>query len=118
MAASRTIVATAVSGLADALNDEENGLLVPPADADALALALGRAVTDAALREDLRTAANRTFFAEYTAARMVERYEEVYESVLSRYYLRQTQPPSHGPDGEPANGRSSTRRQSRGRVVH
>jgi glycosyltransferase involved in cell wall biosynthesis len=47
MASGRGVVATAVGGLPDLIRDGENGLLVPPRDAAALAAAIGRALGDA-----------------------------------------------------------------------
>ena len=49
-AAGRAIVTTDVPGCRDVVRDGENGLLVPPRDATALAAALERIMTDAALR--------------------------------------------------------------------
>jgi glycosyltransferase involved in cell wall biosynthesis len=55
------VIATSVGGLPEALgctaDGRRPGLLVPPADPDALAGSLGRWLTDAALRQSLRDAA-------------------------------------------------------------
>lgn len=56
LALGKPIVATAVGGVAEALRDEETALLVPPRDARALADALERVLTDAALRARLADA--------------------------------------------------------------
>jgi glycosyltransferase involved in cell wall biosynthesis len=48
-AAARPIVATALSGVREVVNDGENALLVPPDDAQALAAALQRTLSDAPL---------------------------------------------------------------------
>jgi glycosyltransferase involved in cell wall biosynthesis len=50
------VVATATGGLTDIVTDERTGLLVPPADPAALAIALGRLLAD---RERARTLADR-----------------------------------------------------------
>jgi glycosyltransferase involved in cell wall biosynthesis len=50
-------IATAVGGAKDVLRDGENGLLVPPRDAAALATALDRLLSDTALRARLAAAA-------------------------------------------------------------
>ena len=50
-------VAAAVPGLQDSVRDGETGLLVPPRDEQALAAALTRVLTDAALRDRLATGA-------------------------------------------------------------
>ena len=53
MAFGRPVVATAVGGLTDAVEDEVTGLLVPPGDPDALRGALERLLEDADLRRRL-----------------------------------------------------------------
>ncbi len=53
MSAGLAIIATPVGAVEDIVRDGETGLLVPPGDAAALADALRRAVTDAALRTRL-----------------------------------------------------------------
>lgn len=50
MACGRAVVATAVDGTPEIVDDEVTGLLVPPRDADALAGALRRLLDDEALR--------------------------------------------------------------------
>lgn len=57
MAHGRAVVATAVGGLPDAVEDGVTGRLVPPRDPAALRAALERLLPDAALRERLGTAA-------------------------------------------------------------
>jgi len=53
MAAGKPVVASRVGGLAGIVGDGESGLLVPPADADALRVALERLLADAHLRARL-----------------------------------------------------------------
>jgi phosphatidyl-myo-inositol dimannoside synthase len=57
MAYGRPVVASAVGGLPDAVEDGVTGLLVPPRDPAALRAALRRVLDDAALRERLGAAA-------------------------------------------------------------
>jgi glycosyltransferase involved in cell wall biosynthesis len=57
LAVGTPVVATAVGGVPELVRDGENGLLVPPADPDALAAAIRRLVSDPGLRERLATAA-------------------------------------------------------------
>jgi glycosyltransferase involved in cell wall biosynthesis len=57
MAWGRPVVASAVGGLVDAVEDGVTGLLVPPADLDALRAALERLLGDADLRARLGAAA-------------------------------------------------------------
>ncbi len=51
------MIATAVGGVPEVVTDGENGLLVPPRDADALVAAIGRFFGDAELRARLSAAA-------------------------------------------------------------
>ena len=59
MAFGRPVVATPVGGLADAVVDEETGLMVPPGDVGALRAALERLLGDAELRTRLGEAGRR-----------------------------------------------------------
>jgi colanic acid/amylovoran biosynthesis glycosyltransferase len=58
MAVGRPAVGSRLSGIDDAIVDGETGLLVPPGDAGALAIALEKLLTDGALRSSLGTAAS------------------------------------------------------------
>lgn len=53
------VIATALGGITDIVEDEVTGLIVPPNDARALALALARVIGDEALRMRLSAAAKR-----------------------------------------------------------
>ena len=82
MAAGRPIVSTAVDGCREVLEDGVSGLLVPPADAEALAGALERVVTDA----DLRGALGRRALEEsrrYDVQACVEQMQALYDQVLA-----------------------------------
>ena len=57
MAYGRAVVTTGVGGLADAIDDDVTGLVVPPGDVRSLREALQRLLADAALRERLGAAA-------------------------------------------------------------
>ena len=82
MAAGRPIVSTAVDGCREVLDDGVSGLLVPPADAEALAGALERVVTDA----ELRGALGRRALEEsrrYDVQACVEQMQTLYDQVLA-----------------------------------
>jgi glycosyltransferase involved in cell wall biosynthesis len=78
LAAGLPVVATAVGGATEILEDGVNGFLVPPADAPALANAVGRALAlDAPRRASLQEAALASagrFSIEETARQMLEIY--------------------------------------------
>lgn len=57
LAAGTPVIATAVGGIPEVVRDGENGLLVPPRDAAAIAAAIDRLVHDGALRASLAAAA-------------------------------------------------------------
>ncbi|HEX6724967.1 MAG TPA: glycosyltransferase [Gaiella sp.] len=57
LAAGTPVIATAVGGIPEVVRDGENGLLVPPRDAAAIASAIDRLVHDGALRASLAAAA-------------------------------------------------------------
>ncbi len=71
------VLATTVGGLAEFLRDDVDVLLVPPGDEAALAAALYRAATDAALRARL-SAAGRAVAARYPMAVTTARTERLY----------------------------------------
>jgi glycosyltransferase involved in cell wall biosynthesis len=79
MAWGRPVVASAVGGLADALEDGVSGLLVPPRDVVALRAALERLLDDSELRARLGAAARAKAVREYgqdaAATALVAAYE-------------------------------------------
>jgi glycosyltransferase involved in cell wall biosynthesis len=82
MAAARPLVASAVGGLPELVRDGEQGLLVPPRDASALASALRRCLRDPELRTRLGAAGQLRAEAFSTAA-MARGTESVYERALA-----------------------------------
>jgi glycosyltransferase involved in cell wall biosynthesis len=70
MAAKRPLIASRVGGLGEVVVHEETGVLVPPGDPDALAIALGRLADDAAARARMGAAGRAHVLAHYTSARM------------------------------------------------
>ena len=82
MAAGRPIVSTAVDGCREVLEDGVSGVLIPPADAKALAGALERVVTNAELREALgRRALEES--RRYDVQACVEQMQTLYDQVLA-----------------------------------
>ncbi|PDT83824.1 glycosyltransferase family 4 protein [Sinorhizobium sp. BJ1] len=73
-------VSTRVSGIPELLDDEENGLLVPPEDPRALAVALERLIRDPALRMRLGAAAERRVRAEFDHHSSVSQLSGLFES--------------------------------------
>jgi glycosyltransferase involved in cell wall biosynthesis len=82
MALGRPAVATRVGGVAEAVVDEQTGLLVPINDEPAFAAALLRLVTDPELRLGLGEEARQRHHERFGISRMVEEYAKVFEAVL------------------------------------
>jgi glycosyltransferase involved in cell wall biosynthesis len=76
LAVGTPVVATATGGVSEVVRDGENGLLVAPGDAEALAGAVQRYFGDAELRARLREAAAPSV-ADYSAERIYGRLEDV-----------------------------------------
>jgi glycosyltransferase involved in cell wall biosynthesis len=75
LAVGTPVIATAVGGVPEVVRDGENGLLVPPNDAPALAEAIRRLIGEAGLRERLARAAARSVDA-LTPARQLGEIED------------------------------------------
>jgi glycosyltransferase involved in cell wall biosynthesis len=86
MAAARAIVASAVDGCAEILEDGTTGILVPPRDAMALGRALSRVLADRSLLGRLGAAAQRAS-REFDIDRTVRRIEDLYLEVLAERRL-------------------------------
>ncbi len=84
MAAARPVVATAVGGTMDAVDDGVTGLLVAADSADALASALDRVVRSEPLRRRLGTAGLARASADYRATPTVLALQAMYDTLLSR----------------------------------
>lgn len=84
MAARRPVVATAVGGLPEVVLYNVTGLLVPPSQPDALALAIARLLDDADLRQRLGQAGWERVSAHYTLAQNVARTEALYLVLSAR----------------------------------
>lgn len=82
MLAKLPIVATAVGGVPETIEDQVSALLVPPASPPALAAALGRVAADRALAARLGSAANAAALA-YTPDEYRRRLVAIYGEVLA-----------------------------------
>lgn len=82
MAAGRAVVATAVGGNPQLIDDGVNGLLVPAGDVDRLTDALDRLLRAPALAAQLGGAAARRVRERYSLEARARRFEEFYERLL------------------------------------
>ena len=84
MAAGLPIVASRVGGIPDLVKDGKNGLLVPPADASALAEAISDLLTDKEKRNRMGEAGKK-MCRQYSAEAMVEQIDNLYKELLQKY---------------------------------
>ena len=82
MAARACVIATAVSGNRDVIENERNGLLVPPGDADALAAAMQRVCAGSVNPAELGDAAHASV-ADSSWQAIAARYLDLFESLLT-----------------------------------
>ncbi|MEN3276825.1 MAG: hypothetical protein V7631_2615 [Massilia sp.] len=81
MASGCAVVASAVGGIPEALRDGENGLLVPPRDAQSLAAALARLLADDSLRTRLGAGARVTVQQHYSTEAVCGRLAAIYNDL-------------------------------------
>ena len=74
------VVATTAGGIPELITNEQTGLLVPPADATALAAALARLISDGASRQRLGAQAQ-VHAKKFSVAVMIERYRQLYQRI-------------------------------------
>ena len=84
MAAEVACVLTRVGGIAEAVADGREGLLVPAAAPEALAWAIGQVLEDPDLRRRLGTAARERVQRDFSIDRAVRTLEERYTTLLTR----------------------------------
>ncbi len=82
MAAGLPVVAPAVGGVGELVQDDETGFLVPTGDVEAVASAILRLLKNAALRETFGNRARKIVEQEYAWERIVERFQAYYVSIL------------------------------------
>jgi glycosyltransferase involved in cell wall biosynthesis len=82
MAAGRPVVVTSVGGIPETIRDRDNGLLVPPRDAEALAAALAGVLKDDALRARLAGRARATIEQRYSLAVVGEQLASIYRELV------------------------------------
>jgi glycosyltransferase involved in cell wall biosynthesis len=79
LALARAVVATNVGGIPEMIEHGVNGLLVPPHDADALARAIVRPLTDRRLAETLGSAGRDLVRERFCLERMVDAIQSIYD---------------------------------------
>ena len=84
MAAGLPVVGTRVGGIPEIVDDNVHGLLVPPAEPEALAEAVSRVLSDKELAGRLGAAARERAVKEFSWDRITARFEELYTEAASR----------------------------------
>jgi len=82
MASGKPVVGTRVEGTDELVISGETGLLVPPADAKALARDIRRLLQEPVLARRMGQAARKRVKEHYTVQKMVERYAQLYRDIL------------------------------------
>ena len=82
MAAGLPIAATTAGGIPDAVRDGEDGLLVPPADPEALSTAISRLLNDRDLAARLAASAHGRALRKYGISSIARQIEEIYREEL------------------------------------
>jgi len=104
----RPVVASAVGGLPEIVDDGRTGLLVPPGDADALAGAIRELASDPARAAAMGAAGRARALEEFSQERCTDRIEALYRNALERSGRRRSQSRSS------ANAASSASTKSHG----
>jgi glycosyltransferase involved in cell wall biosynthesis len=82
MLAGLPVVATAVGGVPELVEDGRTGFLVPPGDHGALAEAIQRLLDDSSLRVSMGEKGREKALREFTLDRMLIETQEIYRQVL------------------------------------
>lgn len=88
MAMRLPVIASDVSGIRDLVEDERTGLRVPAGDADALASACIRLLSDNELARRLAEEGYRTVVPAYSEEEMIARIEALYEALSNEYAVQ------------------------------
>jgi starch synthase len=85
MACETAVVASAVGGILEVVEDGRTGVLVPPARPDALAEALNRLLADPARAREMGRAGRRRVEGQFAWASIAERTEQVYAEAIDEF---------------------------------
>jgi glycogen synthase len=79
------VVASAVGGILEVVEDGKTGLLVPPAQPEALAAALGRVLGNPTLAREMGRAGRKRVEEKFSWASVAERTEQVYADAIAEF---------------------------------
>lgn len=87
MSFGKAVIGSKYGGMADAINDGENGLLVDPHDVSDLEKKMEKLITDPDLRKQLGAASRRTIESKLGFEKLVQQNLDFYHSILSKKHL-------------------------------
>ena len=85
MACEAPVVASAVGGIVEVVEDGKTGVLVPPAQPEALADAIGRVLANPTLARDMGRAGRKRVEEKFSWASVAERTEQVYADAITEF---------------------------------
>lgn len=94
MAAGLPVVASKAGGIPTAIDDGNNGLLIPVGDMRALTQAVGRLLEDSALYSSIAEAALQSARTQFSVEHMVEATEQVLTEVIEQHQRKGDTPPA------------------------
>lgn len=84
LASARPVVASAVGGIPEMIRDGETGILVPPANPEAIARGVIALLRDRELAQRLAEKGRQLVVSEFSQSQMLRKIEEIYEKVLNK----------------------------------
>ncbi len=89
MASERPVIATAVGGVPEIIEDGRSGLLVPPGEAEPLARAVAKLLDDEPTRQSIAARGRKRVVGAFDLDQITSRYEELYSDLVSPKSVQQ-----------------------------
>jgi glycosyltransferase involved in cell wall biosynthesis len=87
MAAGKPIIATGIPTVKEIMNSEKLGIIVPPANSEALAESLKSLLFNKTFAQQLGESAKERAFSSFTIDNTVQRYITLYKSILEKKHV-------------------------------
>ncbi len=85
MALRKPVIATAVGGIPEIVEDGKTGVLIPPNDPKTLAQAIVKLAKDPTLRESMGEEGQKRAIEQFDIKRTARQYEELYINLLEKH---------------------------------
>jgi len=82
MACGKPVIATNIGGTAEIIQNGANGILVPPADSETMAVEIDRLINDAQERRRISKKARETTVERFSWEKIAEKYHQMYAGLL------------------------------------